>query len=1041
MKKPSTASLRYFALLLGTVGLLWSVSVSLADPRQWGPPGQPIRQGHHIEWQRAGYVDANGYTLMVWSDTRTGDRDVFAQLVEPDGDFAPGWPVHVVNFPYRQEDPEPIVTDGGFIVTWIDFRFDSTGDVFAQKLDYAGNKLWAPEGVVVDTHNTSMVNETTMRGATDGAGGAIIAFEDTRRGDAGDIFAQRILANGTRGWANLLAVTDQPGPQNGITADTDGQGGLIVGWNDSRNDGNIYTAKITNTGTLPWGGVGGRQVCPDCEEQQTSVKLCPDLTTGGAYFAWADKRNGNAFDIYGQRFNAAGNAQWAATGVPIIRDTLEQSGVRITPSINGGVQDGIVLCWQDFRVNGSVGEVYGQKFTPAGAPVWNAQGVRICGDAGPNGTGASRDNSRLTSDLSGGALYVWDDTRHDPGNILQYNTYTQHANAAGVLQCGDCGFAVNTNVNQQQEAMLRTNGTNTYCIYSDFYRGSRTLRIARIDVPGCAVVGGGDQEVLFGLDGDATNPTNIHMYWGNVAFVWEDNRGVNFGKQIFYQVLDTTYNKTFPFIPDNGTPIAPVSASGTRFEQSKPFVCTDDQNGFYCAFENLTDGVVQIRLQRVGYDGHILCDEAGDVVHASGIDQRDAQIVPDGSGGCYVVWSGFDQSFQLDVYAMRMNGNCEAMWAEPVLLSNSVNFDDQLQSAVADGNGCVVAVWTTGEFGTYDLLGAKVCGDGSIAWQNPVSTAPREQTEANAVADGQGGVYVAWSDSRDEIQLKDIYGQRFNSAGEPQWTNNGRNIVTFTNDQKIPRLAVDSQGRAYVIWQDFRNTQNLDLYGQKLEMDGSRIWPETTGRAICQGASDQSDQQLLVEWGDGLYAIWEDGRTNPYSDIYGVHINNAGTFPEPWWGTNGEPTHLGGVINGEYQNQNQPALAHDYHGGTVAVWVDWRSSGKEPLQNIWGNWVNDATVGVSQVPAPLPREYMLTQNFPNPFNPSTEFRFTIPNTEAVKISVYNMLGQEVENLIDEVMHAGTYDVRFDASALSSGTYFYRLETPSFQSVKKMVLIK
>ncbi|MBK8131125.1 MAG: hypothetical protein IPK53_20165 [bacterium] len=121
------------------------------------------------------------------------------------------------------------------------------------------------------------------------------------------------------------------------------------------------------------------------------------------------------------------------------------------------------------------------------------------------------------------------------------------------------------------------------------------------------------------------------------------------------------------------------------------------------------------------------------------------------------------------------------------------------------------------------------------------------------------------------------------------------------------------------------------------------------------------------------------------------------------------------MINNEYQNQTQPALAHDYHGGTVAVWVDWRSSGKEPLQNIWGNWINDYTVSVRELPAPLPREYMLTQNYPNPFNPTTEFQFTVPATE--------------------------YEVRFDASALSSGVYFYRMETPSFQTVKTMQLVK
>lgn len=1041
MKKPSTASLRYFALLLGTVGMLWSVSVSFADdPRQWGPPGQPIRQGHHIEWQRAAYTDANGYTLMVWSDTRTGDRDVFAQLIEPDGDLAPGWPVHVVNYPFRQEDPEPIVTNGGFIIAWIDFRYDSTGDVFAQKLDLQGNKLWAPDGVVVDTFTTSMTNETTLRGATDGAGGAVIAWEDTRRGDAADIFAQRILSNGVRGWANVVSVTDASGLQSGITADTDGQGGLIVGWNDNRDGGNVFAAKITNTGSLPWGGAGGRAVC-DFTSRQLGLKLCPDYTSGGAYFVWQDERDGTSNNLYMQRFNGAGDAQWTEDGIVVCSANDDQRGARITPSFNNDAQDGVLICWQDVRENGSVEEVYTQKVNGAGSHLWTANGVKVCGDAGPGGVGASRDNSRLTSDLAGGGMYVWDDTRHDAGDITQYNTYIQHLNAQGDAQCVECGFAVNTGNNQQQEAVLRMSpdGSDVFCIYSDFYRGSRTVRVAQGSVDGCDVER--DQEVIFGLDGDATNPMNVRMFWGNVAFVWEDNRGVNFGKQIYYQVLDTTYERTFAHIPENGAPLAPVSLVGDVFGQSKPFVCTDDNDGFFCAFENLSDGLIQIRLQRVGSDGTLQCDEAGAIVSASGVDQKDAQVVPDGSGGCYVVWAGFDPNFILDVFAMRMDENCQPMWTEPAVLSSDAESDDSNPVAVADGNGCVIAIWQTGEFGQLDVKAAKVCGDGTVAWQSPVSTMPRNQQEPQIASDGQGGVYMVWSDDRDEIQSKDIYGQHFNSLGQAQWTNNGRLIVTFLQDQKLPRLAVDGQSRVFVVWQDFRNGTNLDLYGQKLNPDGSRIWPETTGRWICGANSDQSDQQMLVEWNDGLYMVWEDGRTNPYSDIYGVHINDQHNIAEPWWNQSSGETPLGGVVNGEYQYQTQPALAHDYHGGVSAVWVDWRSSGKEPLQNIWGNWVNDGTVNVREIPAPLPRDYMLTQNFPNPFNPTTEFRFTVPATEAVKINVFNTVGQQVSTLVDEVMHAGTYQVRFDASALSSGTYFYRLETPSFQTVKKMVLIK
>ena len=59
-------------------------------------------------------------------------------------------------------------------------------------------------------------------------------------------------------------------------------------------------------------------------------------------------------------------------------------------------------------------------------------------------------------------------------------------------------------------------------------------------------------------------------------------------------------------------------------------------------------------------------------------------------------------------------------------------------------------------------------------------------------------------------------------------------------------------------------------------------------------------------------------------------------------------------------------MAHDFRGGAMLAWVDWRSSGKKPLGNLWGNSINDGTVDVREIPAPLPKEYQLTQNYPNP---------------------------------------------------------------------------
>jgi hypothetical protein len=97
--------------------------------------------------------------------------------------------------------------------------------------------------------------------------------------------------------------------------------------------------------------------------------------------------------------------------------------------------------------------------------------------------------------------------------------------------------------------------------------------------------------------------------------------------------------------------------------------------------------------------------------------------------------------------------------------------------------------------------------------------------------------------------------------------------------------------------------------------------------------------------------------------------------------------------------------------------------------------------GVVKTGPDVPGSYELSQNFPNPFNPTTTINFNLAKTSDVKLTVYNMLGQKVMTLVDSHMNAGQQTVKFDASKLTSGVYFYRLDAGSFQSIKKMILLK
>ncbi|QQS35981.1 MAG: T9SS type A sorting domain-containing protein [Ignavibacteriales bacterium] len=125
-------------------------------------------------------------------------------------------------------------------------------------------------------------------------------------------------------------------------------------------------------------------------------------------------------------------------------------------------------------------------------------------------------------------------------------------------------------------------------------------------------------------------------------------------------------------------------------------------------------------------------------------------------------------------------------------------------------------------------------------------------------------------------------------------------------------------------------------------------------------------------------------------------------------------------------------------GQLVRVWSFIDASSNNTVLQLQ-SMVNSPT-GVEEVPVVID-EFTLEQNYPNPFNPSTTISFTINKDQLVSLKVYNAIGEEVKTLVSSQLTAGTYNINFDASGLSSGLYLYRLESGSQLQVKKMLLLK
>jgi hypothetical protein len=125
-----------------------------------------------------------------------------------------------------------------------------------------------------------------------------------------------------------------------------------------------------------------------------------------------------------------------------------------------------------------------------------------------------------------------------------------------------------------------------------------------------------------------------------------------------------------------------------------------------------------------------------------------------------------------------------------------------------------------------------------------------------------------------------------------------------------------------------------------------------------------------------------------------------------------------------------------YHWRVAAISIDGTS--------VWSGCRKFKTVGVSEISKEqmtVPQLSALQQNYPNPFNPSTQIRYSVATSGHVSLKVFNVLGQEVASLVDEVQTAGSHEVRFDAAALPNGTYFCRMKSAGFEETQKMLLLK
>jgi len=302
-----------------------------------------------------------------------------------------------------------------------------------------------------------------------------------------------------------------------------------------------------------------------------------------------------------------------------------------------------------------------------------------------------------------------------------------------------------------------------------------------------------------------------------------------------------------------------------------------------------------------------------------------------------------------------------------------------------------------------------------------------------------------------------------NASGTRQWAGSGVALCTAAINQVEPKIATDGAGGAIVTWVDERSDTIPDIYAQCVSSLGVALWT-FNGLAVCTAAHDQRDPEIVSDGAGGAIVTWNDFRSGTDADVYAQHVPD---IPNAVAIVSFDATESDGVVTlrSAFRSDLRVETVNVYRGGGSA---DDPPKIIERADNVRGDrfeyvdrdvapgqtyryqiGVVDAdgeffspivTVSVDAILGEL------SQNQPNPFNPTTTIRFVLPARENVTLSIYDANGHLVRTLVNEVRGYGAHEVTWDGrddngATVGSGVYFYRLHRGKHTESKKMVLLK
>ncbi len=539
---------------------------------------------------------------------------------------------------------------------------------------------------------------------------------------------------------------------------------------------------------------------------------------------------------------------------------------------------------------------------------------------------------------------------------------------------------------------------------------------------------------------------------------------------------------------NNGASIGETLVVNNKSEiayRYEPAISANTIGEFIITWATSSGNSGDITFQRYAETGERINDNRSAIIGASGSVQENSVIEVSSDGKYVIAWEDEKEGYA-SIYAKIFDEQNQPICEAIKLVDENVSSKQIRPSIAINGNDKVLIVWNgRREDGLENIYGQFLSLDGVKIGSNIKISDSENNWGAEIGSGGNDNFVVTWNHNTESGVGNDIYGQRLNSNGEKLGANfrvsedeydgsrssvavnyDNSFIVTWKGSQpdrgtvvfarrftseavplgnsfivtkadrpdtpqsQIAPVIIDSNGNTTICWTEYRTGYDREILFSKYDNRGQLIisnkvlnGPLPTREWFSEIAIDDSSDDFIVVWEefiDGSYDILAQQVGDPMGEIFRITNTSDGIQSFP---------------NLKVRNNK-----------IYSTWTDNRieNSGFDVWANVL-NWNSPTDINdVSTI-----EEFKLSQNYPNPFNPSTTIKYSIPNVETrhasslrnVILKVYDILGREIATLVNKKQQAGSYEVQFDASSLTSGIYLYKLRSGSFVESKKMILVK